>query len=399
MKTTVAIFGLIFFQLFGQRVFPQDTILMDSLYGCGGHDEPFVKCFHGKRYNGVAVSLFENGNYRIAAHYKGGLEHGLWTEYYEDGSIKVHGQRKNFKYDGLWKEYYADGTLKSTRNHLRGSQTGLHKQWYEDGSLWSISYRNEKGFSGFWQSLDKDGYIYEEKFYIDNKPVNPIKFLQYHEKDKVVPDPGVRRTIDGKIKDIINKKNFAEWYKDLTVIRNVYLDDGSFVTEYYYCYLFEIPGAGEIMTWITADSSMMNVINIPVDKLLPVCTDFSGCNRLYNTEKAMKTAEEADRINDEKRMEKMKEEKGKFVNVSNSRKSELIFYKGHFAWKFSRGFSEFENLGKQTVRNSKGFLITIVSTHTKEVLAEYRETTYSMISVPPDPPIDNDIINRSVIWK
>jgi antitoxin component YwqK of YwqJK toxin-antitoxin module len=124
--------------------------------------------------------------------FKGGVQHGLFTEYYPDGKIESETPFTDGEVNGMAKTYYPDGTLKSEANVTKDKIDGIKKDYYSDGTL-----EKEKGY--------KDGKDHGPERAWEHGSEKPYRDHNYADG---VPDGRQYSEIDSNAGDYIEIAHF-----------------------------------------------------------------------------------------------------------------------------------------------------------------------------------------------
>lgn len=139
------------------------------------------------------IAYYENGNKKSEHEYKNGKKHGKFVEWYESGEKeaeghyfedKDHGTIRHWYKDGktkgsgtfdrgtgTWTEYYPDGKKKTVGTYKDGKVHGKVVGWNENGTIsYELEFKDDMRH-GLWTCRDKEGNLFSETRYEENKIV------------------------------------------------------------------------------------------------------------------------------------------------------------------------------------------------------------------------------------
>lgn len=139
------------------------------------------------------ITYYENGNKKSEYEYKNGKKHGKFAKWYESGEKeeegelfedndhgtithwykdgKVKGKGTFDKGTGTWTEYYPDGRKKAVGTYKDGKVHGKVVEWNENGTIsYELELKDGKRH-GLWSCRDKEGKLFSETKYEEDKKV------------------------------------------------------------------------------------------------------------------------------------------------------------------------------------------------------------------------------------
>ena len=117
-------------------------------------------------YSGILYEI--DGDKRLEATYKDGIQNGEARTYLNDKKIKSS-MLKNGEYNGVQKEFFLNGKIKSERLMKNGKADGLHNEWYEEGQLKSERLMKNGKANGLHKEWYEEGQLKSEKILKDDK--------------------------------------------------------------------------------------------------------------------------------------------------------------------------------------------------------------------------------------
>lgn len=158
--------------------------------------------------NGLSEEFYTNGTTKSKCTYKNGRGIGEYIEYYENGNLKIssilnengkadgigtyyseNGKKiesmtfKNGVQDGPYIEFFSDGTVRRKVNYNNGKKNGIAETYYENGKLQSKIAFSDNKMNGEFSIMNEDGTLIKG-FYKDDKLDGVVK--QYSKDGKLV---------------------------------------------------------------------------------------------------------------------------------------------------------------------------------------------------------------------